>query len=236
MSVHPKTEKPLDPSKAAHDSEPPVALVDFMTGNWIDRPVAEDVHAQADRFRRRRTALAQAYPGVYLVLPAGHERIRANDTNFRFRPSSDFAYLTGGGEHGAILVLEPEGASHRSLLFVPAHNRGRAEFFTDRIYGELWVGRHRGVDESQAFFGVDECRPLQALTEYLEELRDAKYPRRVLRGHDEAIDRMFEPADDDAELAERLSEMRLIKDDYELSELRKACAITKVAFEDAIVA
>jgi len=58
----------------------------------------------------------------------------------------------------------------------------------------------------------------------------------VLRGHDEAIDRMFEPADDDAELAERLSEMRLIKDDYELSELRKACAITKVAFEDAIVA
>ena len=40
--------------------------------------------------------------------------------------------------------------------------------------------------------------------------------------------------DADGELAEHLSEMRLIKDEYELDELRKACAISKLAFEDAI--
>ena len=124
--------------------------------------------------------------------------------------------------------------SHRSVLFVPAHNRGKAEFFTDRVYGELWVGRHRGVEESQAYFGVDECRPLRSREEYLEELRDAKYPLRVLRTHDEQVDRGFEESDGDRELAEHLSEMRLIKDEYELDELRKACALSKRAFEDVI--
>ncbi len=234
MSAERNAEKALTASKASHDFEPPQALVEFMTTGWIDRPVAEETHPQAERFRARRDDLSRAYPGTYVVVPAGRERVRANDTSFRFRPSSDFAYLTGGDEPGAVLILEPDGARHRSVLFVPAHNRGQAEFFTDRVYGELWVGRHRGVDESRAFFGVDDCRPLQALPEHLRELRDSKYSLRLLRTHDDEIDGAFEKTDGDAELAELLSETRLIKDDYELDELRKACAITKRAFEDAI--
>ncbi len=131
-------------------------------------------------------------------------------------------------------MLEPQGASHRSLLFVPEHNRGTAQFFTDRVYGELWVGRHRGVEESEAYYGADECRPLRALAAYLIELRDAKYPLRLLRTHDDELDGRFEATDADDELAEYLSEMRLVKDEYELGELRKACAISKLGFEDAI--
>ncbi|HKE36957.1 MAG TPA: M24B family metallopeptidase, partial [Candidatus Baltobacteraceae bacterium] len=98
--------------------------------------------------------------------------------------------------------------------------RGQAEFFTDRLHGELWVGRHRGVDESQLYFGVDACRPIPTSAAYFEEL--SRSGARVLR------------SDEDQELAERLSEMRLIKDDYELGELRKACEITNRGFEDAI--
>lgn len=234
MSAEQNAERTLDPSKASHDFEPPKALIDFMASGWLDRPMPAGVHPEVDRFRQRRESLGRSYPGSYLVVPAGRERVRANDTAFRFRPSSDFAYLTGGGEPGAILILEPDGTAHRSLLFVPAHNRGKAEFFTDRVYGELWVGRHRGVEESRAFYGVDEGRPLQALASYLDELRSAKYPLRLLRSHDDDIDRRFEKTDADDELAEHLSESRLVKDDYELAELRKACAVTKLAFEDAI--
>jgi Xaa-Pro aminopeptidase len=234
MSAEQNAERTLDPSKASHDFQPPKALIDFMSSGWLDRPIPAGVHPEVDRFRQRRESLGRSYPGSYLVVPAGRERVRANDTAFRFRPSSDFAYLTGGGEPGAVLILEPDGAAHRSLLFAPAHNRGRAEFFTDRVYGELWVGRHRGVEESRAFYGVDEGRPLQALASYLDELSSAKYPLRLLRSHDDDIDRLFEKTDADDELAEHLSESRLVKDDYELAELRKACAITKLAFEDAI--
>lgn len=225
---------PAEPRTASHDFEPPAALVEFMTGNWIDRPVEHAVHPESTRFAERREALSKAYAGTYLIIPAGRERVRSNDTSFRFRPSSDFAYLMGVGEPGALLVLEPEGAEHRSLLFVPAHNRGTREFFTDRVYGELWVGRHRGVEESRAYYGVDECRPMQGVTEYLEQLTAAKYPVRVLRGHDDDVDRQFEARDSDAEFATYLSEARLVKDDYELQELRKACTISKRAFEDVI--
>jgi Xaa-Pro aminopeptidase len=221
-------------TKATHDADTPQTLVEFMAMGWIDRPLAGAVHPQLARLRRRREALSRAYPATYVVVPAGRERVRANDTYFRFRPSSDFTYLMGGGEPGAVLVLEPDGARHRTVLFARCHNRDQAEFFTDRINGELWVGGHRGVDESQLYFGVDVCRPLQAMTAYFEELAGSAHPVRLLRGHNDAVDKRFADREDDVELETYLSEVRLIKDDYELAELRKACAISKRGFEDAI--
>lgn len=207
-------------AKASHDPDTPPALVDFMSRDWIDQPLRAGTHAQLARLRSRREALSRAFPGAYLVISAGDEQVRANDTNFRFRPSSDFAYLMGDGEPGAMLVMEPDGSAHRTLLFAPEHNRGKAEFFTDRVHGELWVGRHRGLDESQIFFGIDRCQPLQHIADYLDERKRAGHHVLVLGR--------------DAELATHLAEMRLIKDDYERAELRKACEITKRGFEDVI--
>ncbi|HEY9181518.1 MAG TPA: aminopeptidase P family protein, partial [Candidatus Baltobacteraceae bacterium] len=208
-------------AKASHDSGTPEALVEFMSSGWLDTPMSAGAQPHRDHYREHRNRLSQAYPGVYLVIPAGEEKVRANDTNYRFRPSSDFAYLAGPGEPGAMLVLEPrEGGGHDSLLFVPPHNRGKAEFFTDRVYGELWVGRHRGVDESQIYYGVDRCRPVQEIPAYLDDLR--------IRGCN------VRNVDEDHELAVHVSEMRLINDDYETAELRTCCEITKRAFEDVI--
>jgi Xaa-Pro aminopeptidase len=221
-------------SKAAHDGETPRRLIEFMAEGWLDVPLGAGAHPQLARLRSRRDALSRAFPGCYLVIPSGQEHVRANDTNFRFRPSSDFAYLMGAGEPGALLVLEPDGASHRTLLFAPPHNRGKAEFFTDRVYGELWVGRHRGLDESQLYFGVDRCRALADIPSYLGELGESKHDVRVLRGHNRAIDELMPEDQGDAEFATYLSEMRLIKDEYEIAELRKACEITKRGFEDVI--
>lgn len=234
MSAERSAEKPAAPAQATHDTQPPQALIEFMATGWLDRSSSQDVHPQAARLRERREALSRVYPGTYLVIPAGREQVRANDTYFRFRPASDFAYLVGDGEPGSLLVLEPSGAGHRSLLFVREHNRGKAEFFTDRMDGELWVGRHRGVQESRVYYGVDDCRPLSDLKAYLEELRDAGHPVRIARGFNEVADTLLAASDGDRELVEYLSEARLIKDEYELAELRKACAISKRAFEDAI--
>jgi Xaa-Pro aminopeptidase len=225
-----------DAAKTAYDPDTPPALVDFMSSGWIDRPLTAATHPQAERLRRRREAVSQTYPGDYVLVPAGRQHVRANDTHFRFRPASDFVYLMGDGEPGALLVLEPEGDGHRTLLFARDHNRGRVEFFTDRIAGELWVGRHRGVDESQLYYGVDACRPLSGMLAYLDDLARRNDRVRLLRGHNDAVDRVFDETDEDRELAEYLSEARLIKDGYELAELRKACAISKRGFEDAIAA
>jgi Xaa-Pro aminopeptidase len=225
-----------DAAKTGYDPETPPALIDFMSAGWIDRPLTVATHPQAERLRRRREALSQAYPACYVLVPSGCQYVRANDTYYRFRPATDFVYLMGDGEPGALLVFEPEGEGHRTLLFARDHNRGRVEFFTDRVDGELWVGRHRGVDESQLYYGVEACRPVSAMAAYLDTLSRGRERVRLLRGHNEAIDRIFDPTEDDGELAQRLSEMRLIKDDYELAELRRACAISKRGFEDAIAA
>ncbi len=225
---------PADVHKASHDSDTPQNLIDFMSRDWIDVPTGASAHPQLTRLQSRRDELSRSFRGEYLVIPAGQEHARANDTNFRFRPSSDFAYLMGDGEPGALLVMQPDGASHRTMLFVPAHNRGQAEFFTDRAHGELWVGRHRGVEESQIYYGVDRALPLQQAASYLSEIRDAGYPVRVVRGHNRTFDDALPKQEADSEFATHLSEMRLVKDDYELSELRKACEITKRGFEDVI--
>src|SRR5690348_11768238 len=121
------------PSKASHDVEVPQALIEFMSGGWTEAPITVSTIPEMERFRRRREALPRAYPGEYLTVPSGTEQVRANDTNFRFRPSSDYAYLVGAGEPGGMLVLEPRDGGHDALLFVPPHNRGQAEFFTDRV-------------------------------------------------------------------------------------------------------
>src|ERR1700678_2183038 len=118
------------PAKTNYDSETPERLIDFMSKGWAEAPLRAGAHPQLARLQSRRDQLSRSFPGCYLVVPAGQEHVRANDTNFRFRPASDFAYLMGDAEPGAMLVLEPEGASHRTLLFVPEHNRGKAEFFT----------------------------------------------------------------------------------------------------------
>jgi len=208
------------PKRAAHDPDSPEALVRFMSEGWVDAPITVSRSGQLERFSARRAALARAFADAALVIPAGGEKVRANDTHFRFRPSSDFAYLMGPGEAGSTLVLEPRDGSYDSVLFVPPHNRGEAAFFTDRVHGELWVGRHRGVDESQLYFGVDRCRPMDQTTAYLDELRSRGVTVRNV--------------DDDPELATHLAEMRLIKDDYEIDQLRTCVEITKRGFEDVI--
>jgi Xaa-Pro aminopeptidase len=213
-------ESDLISPRNAYDPETPDALVAFMAGGWTDRAPAAASRGGTAAYRARRDALSGAYPGAYLIVPAGVEQIRENDTVFRFRPNSDFAYLVPPGEQGTVLVMEPRGSAHRGILFVPERNRGTAEFFTDRARGEIWVGRRRGVAESTAYFDVDECRPLEALEPFLRELHDAGHATKRLG------------ADDD--FATHLSEMRLIKDGFELDELRKACGITKRAFEDVI--
>src|SRR5690606_2849204 len=102
----------------AHAAAMPEALLDFMMEGWKPQTSAlpKPLPAAADHARRRE-ALSRLFPGEALVIPTGHEQVRANDTNFRFRPGSDFFYLTGNMEPDCVLVMLPEKKGHRSVLF-----------------------------------------------------------------------------------------------------------------------
>jgi len=224
------------PAKAGHDTKPPQKLADFMMTQWRPqtRPLPKPL-GQAAAHARRRAALGALFPGEALVIPTGHEQLRSNDTYYRFRPGSDFFWLTGNLEPDCVLVLKPdEDGFHHAILFVePNPGRSNITFFTDRKKGELWVGPRLGVEQSQARFGVDEVRALDTLPAFLKQLPRA----RVVRGLSPAVDVALPAIDDgtrDKGLPQAVSELRLIKDAEEIRELQKVIASTKRGFEDVI--
>ena len=166
------------------------------------------------RGRARRAALAETFPGERLVIPAGGFKVRANDTDYRFRPDTAHTYLTGNQTSDAVLVVEDGEA----ILYArPRSSRQTDEFFRDRQYGELWAGRRPSLHEISDSLGM----PMRHLDDLADVLRGSAKTR-VLRGVDAAGGRRGR-ADEgrDHDLARVLSELRLVKDEWEIGAARR---------------
>lgn len=225
------------PLAASHDPNTPPALVEFMLQGWAERSdEAGPPIRHVEAFRARRKKLSAQYPGEVIIIPTGHEKVRSNDTHFRFRPASDFYYLTGNTEPDCVLMLIPnQDGGHEEILWVEPSNRTDATFFTDRAKGELWAGPRLGVTKSQWYFGVNQCASLRDIDGFVEKLQsDPQLSVRLLRGFDEKLDTTFAVREADGELATFLSETRLIKEEIEIEELQSAIESTHRGFEDVI--
>lgn len=210
----------------------PSALVEFMTSNWAPTdPVVDGPSPAAPYHARRRAALSARFPGEWIVVPTGNLKVRANDTDYRFRPGTDFAWLTGSQEPDNVLVMDPVEGGHRSVLYAaPRSDRSTPAFFADRRYGELWVGPRLGLDETATLLDI-ETAPLDDLAAVLKEA----HPARVVRGFDAAVDAAVTSNEDgDVELLEVLAELRLVKDDHEIACLDAAVVATIKGFEDVV--
>ncbi|QNE20718.1 aminopeptidase P family protein [Kribbella qitaiheensis] len=225
------------PKTATHDNEPQEKLRQFMNSGWGDIERADVTLSDVGTWAaKRRDALSQVFPGERLVIPAGTYKVRSNDTDYVFRPHTDYVWLVGDQTSDAVLVLEPNGTSgHDSVLyFRPRADRAEGEeFWRDRMYGELWAGRRPSLTETAREFGI-ETRHVDQLAGVLK----SDVPTRVRRGEESSIKSLLSglgtDAERDAELAFTLSELRLVKDAFELEQLRDACAITHRGFSDVL--
>jgi Xaa-Pro aminopeptidase len=236
---------PLDTSKAVtrkpRDGDVSTNLLEFMLKDWspkVRRP--PKVLPNAAGFRDRRARLSQQFPAELLVIPTGHRKIRANDTYYTFRPGTDFYYLTGSCAADGVLVLLPNGTTHQHVLFVePNAGKTDATFFTDMDKGELWEGPRFNVSESEIRHAIT-CKPLTELKSTLDTVLVGPSARmRVLRGLCAATESALGPDVQeqrllDGQLAVVLSEMRLIKDAYEVKALQSSITASKRGFEDVI--
>jgi Xaa-Pro aminopeptidase len=215
----------------AHRPPSPRVLFDHMTTNWAVADVPTDVHPGVTYSAARRLRLAERFGGKTIVVPTGNFKVRANDTDYRFRPGTDFYYLTGCEEPDAVLVISP-GETPRSTLYVP-HRRDASthEYYTDAQYGELWVGARRGVLEAAVYFDI-ETAPLETLEKDLVALGGADVV--TLRGFDATVDALHEESELDNELAVALSELRLVKDEFEIAQLQAAVDATVEGFRDVV--
>ncbi|MFD5391005.1 aminopeptidase P family protein [Streptomyces sp. NPDC127074] len=206
-----------------------------MQSGWADTELHDlEPVEQAPHTARRRAALSARFPGDRLVIPAGNLRTRSNDTDYGFRASTEYAYLTGDQTEDGVLVLEPEaGGGHTATLYLlPRSNRENGEFWLDG-QGELWVGRRLSLTEAEKRLGL----AAKDIRELADELRAATGPVRIVRGHDAALEAALTDkvtGERDEELRVFLSEQRLVKDEFEIGQLQAAVDSTARGFEDVV--
>ncbi len=227
----------------------------FVKSGWAPRPSGSPARAEvAEYAAARRDAVSARFPGERIVVPAGGFKVRSNDTDYAFRPHSAFAHLTGFGsdqEPDAVLVLEPraEGGHDAVLFFKPWGGRESDEFFGDTRYGEFWVGSRPTLEDVEAEFGLT-ARSIDEFADAVKKdagatairvVRDAD--RDVAQQVDEARATAAEVDEElaheqseaqteaDEELARFLSTLRLVKDEWEVDQMRLAVAATQDGFE-----
>ena len=228
----------------------------FVRDGWAPRPDTRPERAEVAPYAAaRRDAVSAAYPGERLVIPAGGLKVRSNDCDYTFRPHSAFAHLSGfraDCEPDTVLVMHPrpeaEGGGHESVIYTrPLAGRDTEEFFADARYGEFWVGARPTLDDIEAEFGVT-ARHIDELPDALAKdvgvtvlrvVRDADRDVAATvdqvraeagvsgAAHDEAL------ANDEA-LAAFLSHLRMVKDEWEIDQMRAAVDATQVGFEAVI--
>ncbi len=216
-----------DSHTESHDPAVPEAYAAFMRTGWGERELDVPTHPITPWARSRRERLSEQFPGERLVIPSGGFKVRANDTDYRFRAETAHTYLSGNQTSDAVLVIE---GGEQILYARPRSSRDTDEFFRDRQYGELWVGRRPSLEEISRSLGVQ--------TKHIDDLPSrlsGAAKTRVLRGVDSRVDGQVSGDDGrDDEFARVLSELRLIKDDWEVAELQGACDITTLGFEDSV--
>jgi Xaa-Pro aminopeptidase len=217
-------------TKARRD---PTKLIDakgfreFARHEW--GPADRTVNVSADARQaaeQHRTRLAEAFPGTRIAVAAGRAPVRSNDTDYAFRPDSDFAWLTGCYAEGAVLVMD----DHDAVLYLrPPAGPDEADFFANARDGELWIGPVPGLAEWSDALGIT-CRPLDQLP---AALRGQYPPVLATRGVEPLLDALV-LGGDDLDLRRVLAELRRIKDDWEIAELKAAVDATVQGFAEVV--
>ncbi|WP_034086839.1 aminopeptidase P family protein [Streptacidiphilus albus] len=221
----------------SHDRATPDALAASFQQGWAETGRELPLLPGAVYAAKRRAAVSERFPGERIVIPSGGVKVRSNDFDHPFRPHSAFLHLTA--EQGAsavpdsVLVFEPTGTGHSVTVFTrPRSPRdggpNSSEFYRSRQHGEFWIGRRRTLAETADAFGI-AADTRDALAGALS----GTVPTRVLRGEDALVDALVPPAHRaEAELRTFLSELRLVKDEWEIGQLRSAVRTTVAGFHD----
>jgi Xaa-Pro aminopeptidase len=220
----------------------------YISSEWAEHPdLTPSPRVAAPYAAARRLRISAQYPGMRLIVPAGPARVRSNDTDHPYRAHSAFSYLTGWGSDAvpdSVLVFEPTAEGHdATLYFLAAAGRDTTEFYANAAIGEFWTGPRPSLAHVAADLGL----PTRALAELETVLDGIDASTLVVRDADPgltdqidgrrllaAVDAEAVEDEADAAFASDLSELRFVKDEWELDEMRAAIAATKRGFDEII--
>ena len=208
-----------DADKNANRKTTPLSqeFLAYISSSWDtpDKPpIKQDPVAPFAKARRQK--VAKSFPGKLILIQAGAPKTRSNDTDYRYRPHAAFAHLTGWGSRtvaDSVLVIDTRETVKEILYLRPTAGKDSNEFFANPVIGEFWVGARPTLEEVSKLLDI-ETRDLAELDSYL-----AGSPTIDL---------------DNPELGQFVSELRLIKDSYEIEQMRLAVAASISGFEDVV--
>ncbi len=189
---------------------------------------------------RRQALLAKMAPGSAAIIFAAPEATRNADSEYPYRQSSDFWYLTGFNEPEAVLILVKSDENHNhSVLF----NRVRD------LTAEIWFGRRLGQDAAPVKLGIDKALPFDDINDQLHLLLnglDVVYHAQGYYAYaDEIVNRAMQTLRNGfkknlsapatmTDWRPIVHEMRLFKSPEEIAVMRRAGEITAKAHTRAM--
>jgi Xaa-Pro aminopeptidase len=188
--------------------------------------------------KKRRQQLQDKMQHGIAIIPTAPEVVRNADAHYDYRYDSNFHYLTGFTEPGAVLVVIA-GKKPKSILFCrpkdPKH--------------EVWDGFRHGPKAAAETFGFDAAYPIEQLNKKLCSLMvdqpslyfpvgaDNNWDTRILKLRETVKAKFRHGARAPAEIrdvCELTSELRLLKNKHELNIMRRATDISCEAHRRAM--
>ena len=180
--------------------------------------------------RRRKLAKLIGKDGI-AVIPTASTRVRSRDTDYPFRPDSDFYYFTGFSEPNAVMILAPGREDGSFILCLREKNP----------LTEIWDGHMEGLNGVKKNYEADQSFDIEDLETILSSLFLGRQKVFFTLGQDEVLDKILMKSFNAVRAGQRrggvvpseiqaleplVHEMRLIKSKYEISLMKKSAKIS----------
>lgn len=189
---------------------------------------------QTEFKRRRKQVMQQIGKGNIGIIASAPNQTRNRDVDYPYRQDSDFYYLTGFNESGALAVFIPGREQGEYILFCREFDQKKA----------LWEGAHAGLEGATTHYGADDSFPIDDLNDILPGMLEGKAKVFYPMGRDSDLDhkllewinhirgqsRKYISAPGELVSLEHIvHEMRMFKSAAELKLIRRAVEISTQA-------
>ena len=180
--------------------------------------------------RRRKLAKLIGKDGI-AVIPTASTRVRSRDTDYPYRPDSDFYYFTGFSEPNAVMILAPGREDGSFIVCLREKNP----------LTEIWDGHMEGLSGVKKNYEADQSFDIEDLETILSSLFLGRQKVFFTLGQDEVLDKILMKSFNAVRAGQRrggvvpseiqaleplVHEMRLIKSKYEISLMKKSAKIS----------
>ena len=189
-------------------------------------------------YKSRRISLSEKLPkNSVLLIPGANTQYRNADSAYAFRQDSNFYYLSGFCEPDSLMAIINNDDGINSIIFVPPKDKLK----------EIWDGHRSGPIGAVKEFLFDKAYDNSEIDNMMPEILfgcdQVLYPIGKKNGFDQkVIDWTTEASSKDRhsksinilDASSTIGNARLIKDDHEISLIKKACDISAEAHIEAM--